>query len=234
MGASRALKWCGLRPRVHSLPQTRARSRIGRLCCGDPHAAEVLPGCGARLLSPRSHRDDPLSVARPPATFAWPPRSAPASTGVLYVAPMNQSIGLHSANNDRLLATLFKLRDLGNTLKSQWSSTTRTTIRAALDASGRTNRPGAGVHGGHIGAEGSLQNLLEAEDSNHRCLSQAVAARSPTPPERRKRPGNARKLSLVQWPRQQPSGPSISTFPPRRPGLHHRRPSGQRKSTLVE
>ena len=79
-------------------------------------------------------------------------------TGVLYVLD-EPSIGLHQRDNDRLLATLFKLRDLGNTLIVVEHD--EDTIRAAdyvVDIG-----PGAGVHGGHIVAQGSLENLLTSE-----------------------------------------------------------------------
>jgi excinuclease ABC subunit A len=81
-------------------------------------------------------------------------------TGVLYVLD-EPSIGLHQRDNDRLLGTLLKLRDLGNTLIVVEHD--EDTIRAAdhlVDIG-----PGAGVHGGHIVAEGSLDNLLNAADS---------------------------------------------------------------------
>ncbi|CAK6696600.1 UvrABC system protein A [Synechococcus sp. CBW1107] len=110
-------------------------------------------------------------------------------TGVLYVLD-EPSIGLHQRDNDRLLNTLFKLRDLGNTLIVVEHD--EDTIRAAdhlVDIG-----PGAGVHGGHIVAEGSLQNLLEAEES----LTGAYLSgrRSiPTPAERRS--AGSRKLTLV-------------------------------------
>ena len=100
-------------------------------------------------------------------------------TGVLYVLD-EPSIGLHQRDNDRLLATLIKLRDLGNTLIVVEHD--EDTIRAAdhlVDIG-----PGAGVHGGSIVAEGSLEDLLAAEDS----LTGAYLSgrrRIPTPAERR-------------------------------------------------
>ncbi|MCS5693187.1 excinuclease ABC subunit UvrA [Cyanobium sp. FGCU-6] len=100
-------------------------------------------------------------------------------TGVLYVLD-EPSIGLHQRDNDRLLATLLKLRDLGNTLIVVEHD--EDTIRAAdhlVDIG-----PGAGVHGGSIVAEGSLEDLLAAEDS----LTGAYLSgrrRIPTPAERR-------------------------------------------------
>jgi len=81
-------------------------------------------------------------------------------TGVLYVLD-EPSIGLHQRDNGRLLQTLFRLRDLGNTLIVVEHD--EETIRAAdhvVDIG-----PGAGIHGGHIVAQGDLQALLDAENS---------------------------------------------------------------------
>jgi excinuclease ABC subunit A len=81
-------------------------------------------------------------------------------TGVLYVLD-EPSIGLHQRDNDRLLNTLIKLRDLGNTLVVVEHD--EDTIRAAdhlVDIG-----PGAGIHGGQIVAEGSLENILKAKES---------------------------------------------------------------------
>lgn len=81
-------------------------------------------------------------------------------TGVLYVLD-EPSIGLHQRDNAKLLQTLFRLRDLGNTLIVVEHD--EETIRAAnhvVDIG-----PGAGIHGGHIVAEGDLKTLLDAEDS---------------------------------------------------------------------
>lgn len=81
-------------------------------------------------------------------------------TGVLYVLD-EPSIGLHQRDNGRLLKTLTKLRDIGNTLIVVEHD--EETIRAAdflVDIG-----PGAGVHGGSIVAQGTLDNLLKAEAS---------------------------------------------------------------------
>jgi len=81
-------------------------------------------------------------------------------TGVLYVLD-EPSIGLHQRDNGRLLQTLTKLRDLGNTLIVVEHD--EETIRAAdylVDIG-----PGAGIHGGNIVAQGDLQALLAAENS---------------------------------------------------------------------
>lgn len=109
-------------------------------------------------------------------------------TGVLYVLD-EPSIGLHQRDNDRLLHTLTRLRDLGNTLIVVEHD--EDTIRAAdylVDIG-----PGAGVHGGQVVAQGTLENLLEAEDSwTGAYLSGRRAI--PTPEERRE--GNGRSLRI--------------------------------------
>ncbi|MFA7257249.1 MAG: excinuclease ABC subunit UvrA, partial [Kiritimatiellales bacterium] len=81
-------------------------------------------------------------------------------TGVLYVLD-EPSIGLHQRDNDRLLATLKELRDLGNTVVVVEHD--EQTIREAdyvIDLG-----PGAGVHGGEIVFCGTPTELLKANDS---------------------------------------------------------------------
>ncbi len=80
--------------------------------------------------------------------------------GVMYVLD-EPTIGLHQRDNDRLLQTLLHLRDIGNTLVVVEHDDA--TIRAAdwiVDIG-----PGAGVHGGHIVAEGPLKNILKEPKS---------------------------------------------------------------------
>ncbi|MGN6671408.1 MAG: excinuclease ABC subunit UvrA [Candidatus Nucleicultricaceae bacterium] len=77
-------------------------------------------------------------------------------TGVLYVLD-EPSIGLHQRDNDRLLDTLRRLRDLGNTVVVVEHD--EDTIKAAdyiIDMG-----PGAGVHGGEIVAEGTPEDILQ-------------------------------------------------------------------------
>jgi excinuclease ABC subunit A len=81
-------------------------------------------------------------------------------SGVLYVLD-EPSIGLHQRDNDRLLETLKRLRDLGNTVIVVEHD--EDAIRAAdhiVDLG-----PGAGVHGGEIVAQGTLQDILKAKGS---------------------------------------------------------------------
>ena len=95
-------------------------------------------------------------------------------TGVLYVLD-EPSIGLHQRDNDRLLNTLTKLRDLGNTLIVVEHD--EDTIRAAdhiVDIG-----PGAGVHGGHIVAEGDLVRV-ELEPKGTRAKLLEVVEQGPS------------------------------------------------------
>ena len=81
-------------------------------------------------------------------------------TGVLYVLD-EPSIGLHQRDNARLLETLKRLRDLGNTVIVVEHD--EDAIRLAdhvLDIG-----PGAGIHGGHVVAEGSVADLIAASNS---------------------------------------------------------------------
>ncbi len=81
-------------------------------------------------------------------------------TGVMYVLD-EPSIGLHQRDNDRLIGTLKRLRDMGNSVLVVEHD--EDMIRAAdyiIDMG-----PGAGVHGGHVMAHGDLAALLHAEQS---------------------------------------------------------------------
>ena len=81
-------------------------------------------------------------------------------SGVLYVLD-EPSIGLHQRDNDRLLETLKRLRDLGNTV---------IVVEHDEDAIRHADYivdlgPGAGVHGGEIVAQGSLKDILKSKAS---------------------------------------------------------------------
>ena len=80
--------------------------------------------------------------------------------GVMYILD-EPSIGLHQRDNNRLLNTLFHLRDLGNTVIVVEHD--EEAIRSAdhiIDIG-----PGAGVHGGAIVAEGGVENIEKSKDS---------------------------------------------------------------------
>ena len=92
--------------------------------------------------------------------------------GVMYILD-EPSIGLHQRDNQRLLDTLFHLRDLGNTVVMVEHD--EEAIRSAdhiVDLG-----PGAGVHGGRIVAEGGLSQVLEAPESvtgQYLCKTQRI------------------------------------------------------------
>ena len=103
--------------------------------------------------------------------------------GVMYVLD-EPTIGLHQRDNERLLKTLTHLRDIGNTLLVVEHDDE--TIRAAdwvIDIG-----PGAGIHGGHIVAEGPLKNILkEPKSLTGRYLNGDLSV--PVPDQRRE-PGD--------------------------------------------
>jgi excinuclease ABC subunit A len=109
-------------------------------------------------------------------------------SGVLYVLD-EPSIGLHQRDNDMLLVTLKRLRDLGNTVIVVEHD--EDAIRAAdhiVDMG-----PGAGVHGGEIVAQGSLADILATSGSltaDYLNGTREIAI----PPKRRK--GNGKKLTV--------------------------------------
>jgi len=101
--------------------------------------------------------------------------------GVLYVLD-EPSIGLHQRDNQRLIETLVRLRDLGNTLIVVEHD--EDTIRAAdwaVDIG-----PGAGEHGGQVIVSGPVQELY---DSEHSLTGQYLSGRKsiPVPAKRRKK-----------------------------------------------
>ncbi|HVW92224.1 MAG TPA: excinuclease ABC subunit UvrA, partial [Devosia sp.] len=110
-------------------------------------------------------------------------------TGVLYVLD-EPSIGLHQRDNARLIETLKRLRDLGNTvIVVEHDEDAILTADHVVDIG-----PGAGVHGGYVVAEGTPQDILDNPDSiTGAYLSGRMEIALPA--ERRK-PNKARKLHL--------------------------------------
>jgi excinuclease ABC subunit A len=81
-------------------------------------------------------------------------------SGVLYVLD-EPSIGLHQRDNDMLLVTLKRLRDLGNTvIVVEHDEDAIRTADHVVDMG-----PGAGVHGGRVVAEGTLKQVLKSKES---------------------------------------------------------------------
>ena len=83
-----------------------------------------------------------------------------ALTGVLYILD-EPSIGLHQRDNDKLIATLKKLRDLGNTvLVVEHDEDTMLAADQVIDIG-----PGPGVHGGRVIAQGTAEEIMKVPDS---------------------------------------------------------------------
>ncbi len=101
--------------------------------------------------------------------------------GVLYILD-EPSIGLHQRDNERLIATLKRLRDLGNTVIVVEHD--EGTMRAAdhvVDLG-----PGAGEHGGHLVAEGTVEEIMQVPES---ATGQFLSGAREVPiPRRRRRP----------------------------------------------
>lgn len=101
-------------------------------------------------------------------------------TGVLYILD-EPSIGLHQRDNDKLLATLKKLRDLGNTLLVvEHDEDTMYAADQIIDIG-----PGAGTHGGNVMAQGTAKEIMKVEES---ITGQYLSGKKkiPVPKKRRK------------------------------------------------
>ena len=109
--------------------------------------------------------------------------------GVLYVLD-EPSIGLHQRDNRRLLETLLRLRDLGNTLiVVEHDEETIRTADHVVDLG-----PGAGERGGHVVAQGGIAEIV-AEPTSLTGDYLTGRRRIPTPPARR--PGDGRTITVV-------------------------------------
>src|SRR5674476_90977 len=156
---------------VCRLPLRDARAFLARLVLGERErviATQVLKEVQARLGFLLDVGLDYLSLERPAATLSGgeaqrirlATQIGSGLVGVLYVLD-EPSIGLHQRDNRRLIETLTRLRDLGNTLIVVEHD--EDTIRAAdwiVDIG-----PGAGEHGGRVVHSGDLAGLLRSPES---------------------------------------------------------------------
>ena len=109
--------------------------------------------------------------------------------GVLYILD-EPSIGLHQRDNDKLLATLKNLRDLGNTLLVVEHD--EDTMRAAdylIDIG-----PGAGIHGGEVVAAGTPEEVMANPNS---LTGQYLSGKKKIPVPETRRPGNGKCLKVI-------------------------------------
>ncbi len=108
--------------------------------------------------------------------------------GVLYILD-EPSIGLHQRDNDKLLATLKRLRDLGNTvIVVEHDEDTIRTADYVLDLG-----PGAGVHGGKIVAAGTPKAIMNCKES---LTGRYLRGDLQIPVPKKRRPGNGKTLCI--------------------------------------
>lgn len=154
-------------------------------------AGQILKEIKARLGFLRSVGLEYLTLSRPAGTLSGgesqrirlATQIGSSLVGVLYILD-EPSIGLHQRDNDKLIATLKRLRDLGNTLIVVEHD--EDTMRAAdyiVDIG-----PGAGVNGGKVVYSGDVAGLLECKES---ITGQYLSGREKIPvPEKRRAVGD--------------------------------------------
>jgi excinuclease ABC subunit A len=109
--------------------------------------------------------------------------------GVLYILD-EPSIGLHQSDNAKLLETLRRLRDLGNTLiVVEHDEETMLSADHIVDIG-----PGAGIHGGEIVAQGTPQEVMDCEYS---ITGQYLSGRERIPVPKTRRKGNGKSLTVL-------------------------------------
>ena len=108
--------------------------------------------------------------------------------GVLYILD-EPSIGLHQRDNERLIATLKRLRDLGNTvIVVEHDEDTMRVADHIVDIG-----PGAGIHGGNVVFSGSVKELEKCTDS---ITSDYLTGRKQIPVPEKRRKGNGSFLTV--------------------------------------
>lgn len=109
--------------------------------------------------------------------------------GVLYVLD-EPSIGLHQRDNNRLLATLKKLRDLGNTLiVVEHDEDTMYAADNIIDIG-----PRAGANGGRVVAQGTAKEIMQVPES---ITGQYLSRRKYIPVPAKRRPGNGKFIEII-------------------------------------
>ena len=185
LSIKRAGEWFAALPKRPQQP-SRTRSRV-RMLKEIRDRLNFLVDVGLEYLTLRA------PPARCPAArasaSASPRRSARGLTGVLYVLD-EPSIGLHQRDNARLLETLKRLRDLGNTvIVVEHDEDAIRTADHVLDIG-----PGAGIHGGKIVAQGTLDDIIATPDS---ITGKYLTGEMVIEPIPERRPCNARRTLKV-------------------------------------
>jgi len=165
-------------------------------------ASRVLKEVNERLRFLLDVGLDYLSLDRPSATLAGgeaqrirlATQIGSGLVGVLYVLD-EPSIGLHQRDNRRLIETLVRLRDLGNTLiVVEHDEDTIRTADWVVDIG-----PGAGEHGGQVVVSGSVEELVSAE---HSLTGQYLAGRRSIAVPAVRRPATPGRWLKVQGARE--------------------------------
>lgn len=110
-------------------------------------------------------------------------------TGVLYILD-EPSIGLHQRDNDKLIATLKKLRDIGNTLiVVEHDEDTMYAADQIIDIG-----PGAGVHGGQVMAQGTAEEIKNVSES---ITGQYLSGRKKILVPKKRRKSNGKAIEVI-------------------------------------
>lgn len=111
-------------------------------------------------------------------------------SGVMYILD-EPSIGLHQRDNEKLIQTMKKMRDLGNTLVVvEHDEDTMYAADQVIDIG-----PGAGVHGGNVIAQGTAEEIKEVENS---ITGQYLSGRKKIPVPKKRRKSNGRAIEIVE------------------------------------
>lgn len=110
--------------------------------------------------------------------------------GVLYILD-EPSIGLHQRDNAKLIVTLKHLRDIGNTLiVVEHDEDTMFEADHIVDVG-----PGAGIHGGNVVCQGTVQDIMNCESS---ITGQYLSGKKKIPIPETRRKGNGKKIKIFE------------------------------------
>ena len=172
---------------INNLELTEKEQMIGRL---------IIKEISERLNFLNSVGLDYLSLSREAATLSGGEAQSiglgtqigSSLVGVLYILD-EPSIGLHQRDNEKLLGTLRHLRDLGNTLiVVEHDEDTMRSADYIVDIG-----PGAGVHGGNLIVAGSVDDVINCEES---ITGQYLSGKKKIPVPEKRREGNGHKLTV--------------------------------------
>ena len=110
-------------------------------------------------------------------------------SGVMYILD-EPSIGLHQRDNEKLISTMKKMRDLGNTLiVVEHDEDTMYAADEVIDIG-----PGAGVHGGNVVAQGTAEEIKLVENS---ITGQYLSGRKKIPVPKKRRKSNGKAIEII-------------------------------------